>query len=153
MVSTFTDRGVSRGHRNGSPMSYSQFSSPLPLLFLPSSPRFYSWGWVDSVPGSLFLRKSYSAGNRAWDFWICSQKLRPLDHKCGEVPKYECISEIESENIGTHPWEEIFILQHGVVNNNSWATGSVSPSASSQMPDVSTCSAVRVKEMDINGSG
>jgi hypothetical protein len=36
---------------------------------------------VDPVPDPLLLRKSSSAGNRTQDVWICSQELRPLDHK------------------------------------------------------------------------
>jgi hypothetical protein len=38
---------------------------------------------VDPVLDPLFLRKSGSAGNRARDLWICSQELRPLDHRGG----------------------------------------------------------------------
>jgi hypothetical protein len=32
--------------------------------FFQVAPQLYSWGWVDPVPDSLFLRKSGSAGNR-----------------------------------------------------------------------------------------
>jgi hypothetical protein len=48
-------------------------------FFLVAS-QLYSRGWVDSVPDPLLLRKSGNTGNRARDFWICSQELWPLDH-------------------------------------------------------------------------
>ena len=38
---------------------------------------------MDPVPDPLLLRKSGSAGNRTQDLCICSQKLRPLDHRGG----------------------------------------------------------------------
>jgi hypothetical protein len=40
---------------------------------------------VDPVPDPLLLRKSGSAGNRIRDLCICSQKLRPLDHRGGRT--------------------------------------------------------------------
>jgi hypothetical protein len=43
----------------------------------------YSWGWVDSVPDRLLLRKCGSAGNRTRDLWIYSQELWPLEHRGG----------------------------------------------------------------------
>ena len=36
---------------------------------------------MDPVPDPLLLRKSGSAGDRTRDLCICSQKLRPLDHR------------------------------------------------------------------------
>jgi hypothetical protein len=44
------------------------------------APQLYSRGWVDPVPDPLLLRKSGSAGNRTWDFWICRQTT---DHRGG----------------------------------------------------------------------
>ena len=38
---------------------------------------------MDPVPDPLLLRKYGSAGNRTRDLCICSQKLRPLDHRGG----------------------------------------------------------------------
>ena len=38
---------------------------------------------MDPVPDPLLLRKSGSAGDRTRDLCICSQKLRPLDHRGG----------------------------------------------------------------------
>ena len=46
---------------------------------------------MEPVPDPLLLRKSGSAGNRTRDLWICSQKLRPLDHRGGPV-SYTTIS-------------------------------------------------------------
>jgi hypothetical protein len=36
---------------------------------------------MDPVPDTLLLRKSHRAGNKTRDFWICSRKLWPLDHR------------------------------------------------------------------------
>jgi hypothetical protein len=49
--------------------------------FLETAPQLSSRGWVDTVPDSLRLRKSDSAGNRTRDLLICSQELWPLDHR------------------------------------------------------------------------
>jgi hypothetical protein len=38
---------------------------------------------MDPVPDPLLLRKSGSAGNGTRDLWICSQELRPPDHRDG----------------------------------------------------------------------
>jgi hypothetical protein len=38
---------------------------------------------VDSVPDSILLRKSSSAGNPTRNLWICNQKLWPLDDRGG----------------------------------------------------------------------
>ena len=40
---------------------------------------------MDPVPDPLLLRKSGSVGNRTRDLCICSQKLRPLDHRDNRV--------------------------------------------------------------------
>jgi hypothetical protein len=65
------------------------FTSGHTLYFRPRSryfciqvaPQLSSRGWVDPVPDAHFLRKSGRAWNRTRDLWICSQKLRPLDHR------------------------------------------------------------------------
>jgi hypothetical protein len=86
LVPTFTDRGVSRGQRGGSP-------TVVNLSFLDRS-RYFSFkrlliyshkGWVDPVPDPLLLRKSSSARNRTRDLWVCSQELWPLDHRGGHI--------------------------------------------------------------------
>jgi hypothetical protein len=68
LVSTFVDRGVSRGQRGGSP-------TVVNLSFLDRS-RYFSFkylltyplkGWVDPVPDPLLLRKSGIAWNRTRD--------------------------------------------------------------------------------------
>jgi hypothetical protein len=64
-------------------MAVFSISRPEPLLFFKVTPELYSRGWVDPAPDPLLLRKSGSVGNRTRDFWICSQKLRPLDHRGG----------------------------------------------------------------------
>ena len=43
---------------------------------------------MDPVPDPLLLRKSGSAGDRTRDLCICSQKLRPLDHRGGPLNRY-----------------------------------------------------------------
>jgi hypothetical protein len=53
--------------------------------FFQVAPQLYSRGWVDPVPDSLLLRKSGSAGDRTRDLRICSQELRPLDHRGGQL--------------------------------------------------------------------
>jgi hypothetical protein len=49
---------VPRGQRDGSLRSYSRFSRPEPLLFLPSSTSVVLRDWVDPVLDPLLLRKS-----------------------------------------------------------------------------------------------
>jgi hypothetical protein len=58
-MSTFADRGVSRGQRGG-------------------SPTVVNLSFQDRVPDPLLLKKSSSAWNRTRDLWICSQELWPL---------------------------------------------------------------------------
>jgi hypothetical protein len=38
---------------------------------------------MDPVQDPLLLRKCGSSGNRTRNLWICSQELRPLDHRGG----------------------------------------------------------------------
>jgi hypothetical protein len=64
------------------PTAVNLFSRPK-HFFIQVAPQLSSWGWVDTVPDSLLLRKSGRAGNRTRDLWICSQKLWPLDHRGG----------------------------------------------------------------------
>jgi hypothetical protein len=52
-------------------------------FFFQVAPQLYSRGWVEPFPDPLFLIKFSSAGNLTRDFWICSQKLWPLDHRGG----------------------------------------------------------------------
>jgi hypothetical protein len=63
-VTTFFDRNVSRGQRNGYLRPYSRFSRPETLLFFQVALQLYSRGRVDPVPDPLLLRTSSSAGNR-----------------------------------------------------------------------------------------
>jgi hypothetical protein len=51
--------------------------------FLEIAPQLSSRGWVVPVPDPLLLIKSGSAGNLTRDLWICTQELRPLDHRGG----------------------------------------------------------------------
>jgi hypothetical protein len=41
---------------------------------------------VDPVPDPLLVRKTVRPGNRTRNFWICSQKLCPIDHRGGPFP-------------------------------------------------------------------
>jgi hypothetical protein len=84
LVSTFVDRGVSRGQRGGS-------RTVVNLRFLDRS-RYFSFkqlliyphkAWVDPVPDPLLLRISGSAGNRTRDLWVSSQELWLLDQRGG----------------------------------------------------------------------
>jgi hypothetical protein len=62
--------------------TYSRFSTPEPLLFLPSGSSVV----LTRLSGSrfrLFLRKSGSAGHRTRDLWVCSQVLWSIDHRGG----------------------------------------------------------------------
>jgi hypothetical protein len=84
LVSTFVDRGVSRGYRDGTPtvvnlrfLERSRYFSFKQLLIYPHK------GWVDPVPDSLLRRKSFRAGNRTRDLRFCSQYIWPLDHRGG----------------------------------------------------------------------
>jgi hypothetical protein len=54
-------------------------------FFFQVAPQLYSRGWVNPVPDPLLLRKSGSAGNSTRDLWICSQELRPPDHRGGPL--------------------------------------------------------------------
>jgi hypothetical protein len=57
---------------------------PIHLLFPAAlDPGLYSRGWIDPVPDPLFLRKSGSAGNRAWDLWIYNQEFWSIGHRGG----------------------------------------------------------------------
>jgi hypothetical protein len=53
----FADRGVPRGHLNGSLRPYSRFSRQEPLLFYQVAPQLYSRGWVEprSRPTTFFI--------------------------------------------------------------------------------------------------
>jgi hypothetical protein len=73
---------VPRGQRDGSLRPYSRFSRQEPLLFYQVAPRLYSRGLVDPVPDPL-LFFLVVPGNRTRDPYICSQELRPLDHRGG----------------------------------------------------------------------
>jgi hypothetical protein len=89
LVSTFVDRGVSRGQGCG-------FTTVVNLSFLDRS-RYFSFkylliyphkGWVDPVPDPPLHRKYGSAGNRARDLWVRSQEVWSLDHRGGLVRNY-----------------------------------------------------------------
>jgi hypothetical protein len=88
-VPTLADRGCRVVSATNSDGRSFRFSRPEPLLSFHIAPRLSSQGWVDPVPNPPLLRKSGSAGNRTQDIWICSQELRPLDHRGGH--KYKII--------------------------------------------------------------
>jgi hypothetical protein len=75
LVTTSTDRGVSRGQRNGSPRPLiSVYRTWIATYFIQVAPQLTSRGWVHPVPDPLPLRKSGIAGNRTRDLCVCSQK-------------------------------------------------------------------------------
>jgi hypothetical protein len=83
LVPTFADRGcrvVSATDPHGHILGFLDRSR---YYFFQVAPQLYSRGWEYPVPDPLLLRKSGSAGNRSRDLWICSQELRPLDHRGG----------------------------------------------------------------------
>jgi hypothetical protein len=84
LVPTFVDRGVLHGQCGRLltvvNLSFLDWSC---YFFSQVAPHLSSQGWVDPVPDPLLLRNSGSTGNRAWDLWICSQELWPLDHRGG----------------------------------------------------------------------
>jgi hypothetical protein len=82
LVRTLADRG-SRVVSATNP--YDQFLGWNNYFFIQAAPQLSSRGWVDPVPDPLPLRKSCSARNRTRDLWICSQELRPLDHRGGHT--------------------------------------------------------------------
>jgi hypothetical protein len=77
VIANFCGSRVTRGQRDGSLRPYSGFSRQELLLFYQVAPQLYSRGWVDPVPDPLLFFCS------ARDPWICSQELRPLDHRGG----------------------------------------------------------------------
>jgi hypothetical protein len=85
LVPTLADRGCRMVSAKNSHGRLLRFSRPEPLLSFLVAPQLSWRGWVDPVPDPLFLRKSYSAGNRTRDLWICSQKLWPLDYRGGPM--------------------------------------------------------------------
>jgi len=71
LVPTFADRGVSRGHRNGSPRPLiSVYRTWIATYFIEVAPQLTSRGRVYPVPDPLPLRKSGSAGNRTRDLYL-----------------------------------------------------------------------------------
>jgi hypothetical protein len=62
------------------------------------APQLSTRVWVDSVPDSLILRKSDSAGKLTRNHLICSQELWPLDHRSIEqyrtVHRYKVLEDI-----------------------------------------------------------
>jgi hypothetical protein len=85
LVPTLADRGCHVVSATTPSDHNFDFLDPEPLLFLPSSSSICSWGWVDTVPEPLLLRKSGNAGNRTRDPRVSSQKLWPLDHRGGPM--------------------------------------------------------------------
>jgi hypothetical protein len=76
LVSTFVDRGVSRGQRGGTPTAVNlSFLDRSHYFFLQVTPHFCSRGSLDPVPDPLLLKKSDSPGNRTRDVWASSQEL------------------------------------------------------------------------------
>jgi hypothetical protein len=81
LVSTFVDTwGVEWSAQRIPHLSFLDHSR---YFFFQVAPQLSSRGWVDSVPDTLLLRKSGSAGNRTRDLWASSQELWPLDHRGG----------------------------------------------------------------------
>jgi hypothetical protein len=66
LVSTFVDRGVSRGQRGGSPTVVNlSFIDRNRYFSFQVAPHLSSRGWVDPVPDPLLLRKSGSQESRS----------------------------------------------------------------------------------------
>jgi hypothetical protein len=84
LVPTFSDRGVSRGQRGGSPTVVNlSFLDRSCYFFFQVVPHLSSRGWVDPVPEPLLLRKSGSAENRNRDLWglqRCDTNLKTIKH-------------------------------------------------------------------------
>jgi hypothetical protein len=77
VVQTFEERGVARSAQRIPTVVNLGFLDRSRYFFFQVAPKLSSRGWVDHVPDPLLLRKSWSAGNRARDLWICSKKLWP----------------------------------------------------------------------------
>jgi hypothetical protein len=79
LVPTFVDRGVSRGHRDGSPMAViSDFSRPEPLLVLPRSSSVVLTR--QSEPRSI-----PTTSQKIWMGRESNPDLWPLDHRGGPI--------------------------------------------------------------------
>jgi hypothetical protein len=91
VVPIFADRGCRVSAQRIPTVVNLDFLDRSRYFFFKVAPQLSSRGWVDPVPDPLILRKSGSPGNRSQDFWICSQKLWPLDHR-DEVPNTVFIS-------------------------------------------------------------
>jgi hypothetical protein len=79
LVPAFADRGVSRGQRGATPTPVNlSFLDRSSNFFIPVAPHLSSRGWMDSIPGSLLLRKSGTDWNRTRDLWVWRQELCPL---------------------------------------------------------------------------
>jgi hypothetical protein len=91
-------------------------------FFIQVAPQLPSQGWVNTVPDPLLLRNSGSAGNRTWDFWICSQELWPLDHRGSWYRFLECRC---ADCLHWHGWLNKvhginFVLIRQIHNNLLW---------------------------------
>jgi hypothetical protein len=96
LVSTFTDRQyfvVSTTDLHGRILGFLDRSRYL-LLQVP--PQLYSRGWVDPVPDPLLLRLYYSAGNRIWNLWICSQEIWPSVARNSDHETTEAVQNVDS---------------------------------------------------------
>jgi hypothetical protein len=84
LVPTFADRGVPHGQRSGIPMAVNlSFLYRSRYFFFQGVPHLCSWGWVDSVPDPLLLRKSGRDRYLTHNLYVCSQEFWPLDHRGG----------------------------------------------------------------------
>jgi hypothetical protein len=84
LVSTFVDRGVSRGQRGGSPTVANLSFQTGAATFLSSSSSFT----LTRAEWTPFQTHCYSENLVAPgidpDLWVSSQELRPLDHRGGQ---------------------------------------------------------------------
>jgi hypothetical protein len=71
---------------------------------------------VDPVPDPLLLTKSGNAGNRTRNLWICSQELRPLDHRGGQINDYKSCNNLHIKT--KLPWVDRYLGRCG----DNWAT-------------------------------
>jgi hypothetical protein len=87
-MTTFVDKGVSRGQRGRTSTTvYLSFLDRSRYFFLISS-SFMLTRLSGPVPDPLLLRKSGSAGNGTRDLCICSQELWTRDHRSFQARTY-----------------------------------------------------------------
>jgi hypothetical protein len=73
---------------------------------------------MDPVPDPLLLRKSGRPENRTRGLWICSQELRPLDHRGGPIINVTKNILENNTEIQSKIWREIIYILKVIIEQN-----------------------------------